>query len=249
MNIETVIAELARAKTVGDLSKLLFDWRSQSGVAHLIYHATYTPLSNDLHPLILCTYDTAWVSRYTERDYSSIDPVLLAGREQTLPIDWMTVDHETEQARRFFAEAESYGVGRHGFTLPIRGPFGERAFFTFTSNETDHGWHKTRCERLRDFALVSHYLHDRAMRLAGRRPDHKVRQLSRRELQCLHHLAHGAPPATIARQLNLSASAVRQYLKGASRKLGCTTIEEMIVKAALLGLGRQTLNQSLTKPT
>ncbi|MCK1651592.1 LuxR family transcriptional regulator [Bradyrhizobium sp. 149] len=238
MNIETVIAELAHAKSVDGLSKLLFDWRNQSGVAHLIYHATYAPLSKDLRPLVLCTYDPAWVARYTEKDYFSIDPVLLAGREETLPIDWITVDHETDQARRFFVEAESYGVGRHGFTLPIRGPFGERALFTFTTNETDHRWHKARYEYLRDFALVSHYLHDRAMQLASLRPDFKIRQLSRRERQCLHHLARGAPPGRIARQLNLSASAVRQYLKGASRKLGCTTIEEIAVKASLLGFGR-----------
>lgn len=238
MNIEIVVARLAQAKSVADLSRLLFEWRDQSGVAHLIYHATYTPLSKDPNTLILCTYDPAWVARYTEKDYFSIDPVLLAGREETLPVDWMTLDHETEQARRFFLEAESYGVGRHGFTLPIRGPFGERALFTFTSHETDYRWHKSRYEHLRDFALVSHYLHDRAMQLAGLRPDFRLRQLSRREQQCLHHLARGAPPGKIARQLSLSASAVRQYLRGASRKLGCTTIEEVAVKAALMGFGR-----------
>jgi hypothetical protein len=64
-----------------------------------------------------------------EQDYFRIDPVVIAGRNRFLPIDWLTVEHDKPEARHLFAEAESYGVGRHGITLPIRGPAGERALF------------------------------------------------------------------------------------------------------------------------
>ena len=59
-----------------------------------------------------------------EQDYFRIDPVVIAGRNRFLPIDWLTVEHDKPEARHLFAEAESYGVGRHGITLPIRGPAG-----------------------------------------------------------------------------------------------------------------------------
>jgi DNA-binding CsgD family transcriptional regulator len=238
MDLETTFRAIERAEHLNDLSALLFEWRDGCGVAHLVYHTTYTPLSTSAAAVLLLTYDPRWVERYTEQHYFEIDPVLLAGREKCLPIDWMTVDHETEAAKRFFAEAEAHGVGRHGFTLPIRGPYGERALFTFTSNETDHHWYKWRYEYLRDFSLISHYLHDRAMHLAGFRPDPETRQLSRREQQCLQRLAAGETSGEIAHSLNVSASAVRLYLKSASRKLACATVEQAAVKATILELLR-----------
>jgi hypothetical protein len=121
MEVEQALAAIERAKSVAELSAMLFDWRNESGVAHLVYHAVDVPVSGKPNPLLLPTYDESWVKRYLERDYFQIDPIFRAGRKGFLPIDWLTVEHDTADARHFFAEARSYGVGRHGFTLPIRG--------------------------------------------------------------------------------------------------------------------------------
>jgi len=210
--------------------------RDESGLAHLVYHATFVPAFDKANALLMPTYDEAWVRWYVARDYFSIDPVLRAARAGFLPIDWMTVDRSSKEARHFFAEAESYGVGRQGFTLPVRGPVGERALFTITSNATDEHWHRWRLSHLRDFHLLAHYFHDRAMRIANLRPVNVMRPLSPRERQCLENLIRGQTPGQVADLLDLSVSAVHAYLRGARQKLECATIEQAIVKALRLDI-------------
>jgi DNA-binding CsgD family transcriptional regulator len=236
MEIDQALTAIERATSVADLGRILVDWRNESGVAHLVYHATHVPACEQPNPVLLLTYDDAWVKRYVERDYFGIDPVVVAGHNAVLPIDWMAVEHDTPEARHFFAEAESFGVGRHGLTLPIRGPAAERALFTVTTNATDDHWHRWRFSYLRDFHLLAHYLHDRAMRLAGLRLDHVMRPLSSRERQCLNGLVRGRTPGQIAGELDLSGSAVHGYLRTARRKLDCATVEQAIAQAVRLDL-------------
>jgi DNA-binding CsgD family transcriptional regulator len=236
MDFEQARREIERAASVEELSAVLVGLRDESGLAHLVYHAAHVPAFEKVNPLLVLTYDDAWVKRYVERDYFRIDPVVLAGQKSFLPIDWLTVEHSSKEARHFFSEAESYGVGRHGFTLPIRGPAGERALFTITTNATDEHWHRWRFSHLRDFHLLAHYFHDRAMRLAGLRYDHVMRPLSPREKQCLERLVQGQVPGQIADALGLSVSAVHAYLRTARRKLECATIEQAIAKAIRLDI-------------
>jgi DNA-binding CsgD family transcriptional regulator len=234
MELDEARRAIKRAADVDGLFKVLCDLRDESGLAHLVYHATSVPASGKANPLLLPTYDDAWVRRYFDRDYFSIDPVLAAGRKGFLPIDWMTVEHSSKEARHFFKEAESYGVGRHGFTLPIRGLAGERALFTITTHATDEHWHRWRLSHLRDFHLLSHYFHDRAMRLAGLRAEDVLRPLSPREKQCLESVMQGRAPGQVADALGLSLSAVHAYLRTARQKLECKTIEQAIAKAIRL---------------
>lgn len=146
-------------------------------------------------------------------------------------------DH-TKEARHFFAEAERYGVGRHGFTLPIRGPAGERALFSISAHATDEHWHRWRFTYLKDFRLLADYFHDHAMRLAGLRSNEVLRPLSAREKQCLEGLLQGRAPGQMAASFDLSTSAVHAYLRTAKRKLNCSTLEQTIAKAIQLDLVR-----------
>ena len=236
MEFDEARQAIERAGSLGALSAVLHDWRDESGLAHLVYHAAFVPAFEKSNALLLLTYDDAWVNRYMERDYFRIDPVVHAGSKGFLPIDWLTVEHHTKEARHFFAEAESYGVGRNGFTLPIRGPAGERALFTINANVTDEHWHRWRFTYLRDVHLLAQYFHDRAMRLAGLRDEHVLWPLAPREKQCLKNLINGLAPGQIAAELGLSLSAVHAYLRAARLKLECATIEQAVAKAIRLDI-------------
>jgi DNA-binding CsgD family transcriptional regulator len=231
MEFESALRAMEQAKGVDELSRVLVKLRDESGLAHLVYHAVHIPASDKKNPLLLLTYDGAWARRYVERDYFEIDPVVTAGSKGFLPIDWMTVERHTPQAGHFFAEAERYGVGRHGFTLPIRGPFGERALFTITTNATDEHWHRWRFAHLKEFRLLADYFPDRAMRLSGLRQTHVMLPLSPRERQCLEGLLRGQTPGQLAADLGLSTSAVHAYLRKAREKLKCATLEQAVAKA------------------
>jgi DNA-binding CsgD family transcriptional regulator len=231
MEFEFARRDIEQSKNVDELSRVLANLRDESGLAHLVYHAVHIPASDKRNPLLLLTYDDAWVKRYVERDYFRIDPVVIAGSKGFLPIDWMTVDRDTTQAQHFFAEADRYGVGRHGFTVPIRGPLGERALFTLTTNETDEHWYRWRFTYLKDFRLLADYFHDRAMRLSGLREAEVMRSLSPREKQCLEGLLRGQTPGQLAAILGISGSAVHANLRTARQKLECSTVEQAIAKA------------------
>jgi DNA-binding CsgD family transcriptional regulator len=236
MRFEDAYRAIEQAGSIDDLSAMLHQWRDEIGLTHIAYQAAAVPALDLRNPLLLLTYDDAWVSHYCENDYFAIDPVVRAGNKAVLPVDWLTVDHHSAEARHFFAEAARHGVGRHGITIPIRGPAGERALFTLNADVTDEHWHRWRHAYLGDVYGIAQYFHDRAMRLAGFRPKESVQPLARRETQCLELLVQGLAPGQIAGRLDLSASAIHRYLRSARRKLDCATVEQAAAKAVRLDL-------------
>jgi DNA-binding CsgD family transcriptional regulator len=170
-----------------------------------------------------------------ERDYFRIDPVVRSGRGGFLPIDWADVDHSVE-AGHFFSEAERYGVGRNGVSMPIRGKQGERAIFTVTSDTSSREWRSLRLRYMRDFQLIGHFVHDRALDLAGSAAPPPLRKPSARELECLQAFGRGRPPKRIAADLGISESAVRLYLHSIRRKLGSATITQAVAAALKLAI-------------
>jgi hypothetical protein len=204
--LEDLLARVKQAADLTDLSGVLASLRGPYGLANVIYHAVSIPSSNIANPILLLTYEDEWVRRYTERDYFQIDPVVRFGRKGFLPLDWSEVDHETQEARRFFREADEYEVGRRGVTLPIRGPSGERALFTVTSNVAEREWIKNRTLYMREFQILGHFVHDRAVELSGYRILKDAIHLSTREKQCLALTIRGLHNKQIAARLNLSTS-------------------------------------------
>jgi hypothetical protein len=79
------------AANVDELFGVLRGLRDESGLAHLVYHATFVPAFDKANALLMPTYDETWVQHYIARNYFSIDPVVLAGQKGFLPIDWMTL--------------------------------------------------------------------------------------------------------------------------------------------------------------
>jgi DNA-binding CsgD family transcriptional regulator len=231
---EAALERISTTTTLEDLSSLMTELRDLYGLANIVYHAVYLPSVQVPNPILLLTYDPEWVRRYTERDYYRIDPVVRSGRSGFLPLDWSEVDHESLEARRFFQEADKFGVGRRGVTIPIRGPGGERALLSVTSNVSIREWNSSRVMYMRDFQLLSHLLHDRAVRLSGLRPTTTKPALSSREKECIQLVARGLTPKQIAGKLNLSSEAIRLYLQSARNKLECASVNQAIAKATSL---------------
>lgn len=226
---EEFLWQIQTAKSVIDLKAIMRKMTAESGLANIAYHALKIPIRHDPAPILILTYEDDWVRRYVERDYFALDPTVRAGSKGFLPLDWLDVDRSSVEVQRFFREADAYGVGRQGVTLPVRGPAGERALFTVTSNLADADWKSRRLLYMRDFQLLGHFIHDRAVDLSGYRIEGPA--LSGREAQCLERTASGRHVKQIASELALSISAVQLYLRSARHKLGCASVAEAVVKA------------------
>lgn len=231
-----LVNQITESASIDSLNKIIFEICATYGLANVVYHAVYIPASGSLNPIIIPTYDHGWIERYIRNDYFKIDPVVNCGKAGFLPLDWSILDRESSSVRNFFREADKYGVGRQGVTMPVRGPAGERALFTITSNLSESEWQKYRHGYMREFQIISHYFHDRAAQLAGYRVATAAPSLSPREMECLQLTANGLAPKRVASHLKISASAVRLYLRSACRKLGCASIHQAIAKMVTLEL-------------
>lgn len=232
----SVLETIYCAKSLAELEKQLKDIQKVYSACNIVYHAVAIPGVEQENPVLLLTYDPSWVSLYKENNYFQIDPVVKSGRNGFLPVDWQNVDRDSTTARRFFARADSHGVGRNGISLPIRGANGERAIFTVTSNASNEEWAANRIVYMRDFQMIGHYVHHRVLDLSGMRPRGSSRKPSAREVQCLKAISKGRTPKQIAADLQISESAVRLYLHSIRSKLGCATITQAVLTARNLNI-------------
>ena len=121
---ESACERIVRTTSLSELSNVLSETRHEYELAHLVYNARHLPRTEEPNPLLLLTYDAEWVQRYKTQDYFQIDPVIKHGLASLLPLDWSNLESGEADVRAFFREARSFGVGRNGMTIPIRGPHG-----------------------------------------------------------------------------------------------------------------------------
>src|SRR5690606_24957338 len=108
------------------------------------------------------------------------------------------------RARKFFKEADSYGVGRQGYTMPIRTHSGDTVLFTFTSNVKDDDWKAFLSRRNAELLFIGQQFHEKIVALTGIRQAHELPKLTPQELRCMQYLVTGLAPKDIARNLDLS---------------------------------------------
>lgn len=228
------LATLQSVDDKTDLNVAMADIRDRYDFAHLVFLLIRPSNHSNIYPLYCTTYPQEWTSLYLRKNYFEIDPVIDLNQTGFLPVDWSDLDRRSVRTRAFFREANAFGVGRHGMTVPVRGPRGERSLFSATSNLPRSQWRKLSGSSSHDFQILSYYLHEKVLCLSGLRKNGGYRKLSRREQECLQLLASGMVPKRIASTLRLSESVVRLYLRLAKRKLNAATIHQAIARASFL---------------
>lgn len=229
------IAALREARSKEDIDHAIGEIRSLYGFTHLVFLSVRSPALARPHMVYCTTYPEAWTSRYLQKDYYKIDPVVAIYRTGFQPVDWSSLNQSSETVQAFFREAVATGVGRSGITVPIRGPFGARSLFSATSESSGPEWIDLRASASHDLQLLSYYVQEIFSSVTGLYSRY-YRGLSRREQECLQLLAMGVVPKRIALRLQLSESAVRLYLAKAKRKLNAETTYQAIARASFLEL-------------
>jgi DNA-binding CsgD family transcriptional regulator len=227
------VSELESVSSELDIRALLGRLLRRYGLKHAVYHAVALPGIPENNPLLLLTYPDEWVKRYVSQNYFAIDPVVAAATNSLLPIDWNSLNLNGRAARQVFGEAADLGIGHQGLTFPIRGARGDHALFTITSDVPRRDWELLRKSYMRDFQILSHFVHGKVVELHhGLAPPHKA--LSPRERECLHWAAQGQTNKAIANQLGISERVVRAYFESARHKLGCLNRGHVLARAVSL---------------
>lgn len=228
--LREALLEIEAAPTVSAALQIL----QQTYLTEFVtYHLAQTIADVVDVPYVRTTYPDAWVSRYLQRGYAKVDPILREGLIRQLPFDWRDVETPAT-AHDFLQDAQEYGIGESGYSIPIVTKT-RRALLSLNSTKPWDEW-KTIVSQVRDEWIELAFLIHRKAIVEIHGEDDPVPQLAARELECLHWTALGKDSKDIAIILELSEYTTQTYLKSARFKLGGATIAAAIAKAIQLRL-------------
>jgi DNA-binding CsgD family transcriptional regulator len=231
-----VTAAVDDIKTAEELHAFIRKVLQAYELKHGVYYMPGVKGHEEIQPFYFLTWAEGWRDRYVEADYLMVDPVVSEGFAGLLPIDWATLERKAPRVKQMFGEAKEFGVGLQGLTFPIRGPKGEAAIFNITSDLPDKEWADAKRSYIRDFQIIAHIIHSKAMILAGAKvPDFNAR-LTPRERECLTWCAVGKTSEDIATILGISEGVVRIHLQSAQHKLNCLNRTHSVAKAIVYKL-------------
>lgn len=199
------------------------------GLDFVTYHLAATIVGDIDNPFVRTTYPDAWVARYLLNGYVVVDPVVQEGFQRQLPFDWRELDRPAE-AGPFLADAQSHGLGEHGYSIPIADKFRRRALLSVNSCGSAIAWERMLGRWRDEWIELAHLIHSKAI-IEIHGEDDPAPQLSPREQECLHWAALGKDYKDVAAIMEISEHTARSYLKSARVKLGCATISAATTKA------------------
>jgi len=226
-----VTASVDELSTLDQLDAFIHKIVRAYELRHAVYYSPGMAGQEEVKSITLFTYPQDWVRRYFEADFLGIDPCVSQGFANLLPLDWANYDKRPPRVKQLFGESIEFGIGRQGITFPIRGPKGEAALFNITSDLPDAEWAAAKKTYVRDFQILAHTIHAKAMVIGGaKKPDYRAK-LTPRERECLTWCAVGKTSEDIATILGISEGVVRIHLQSAQHKLNCLNRTHTVAKA------------------
>lgn len=186
-------------------------------------------------PTIINTFAPEWINLYHTNDYARVDPAISETLRRRLPYVWDAESpylHLDEEQRRFFSVAHDFNVMR-GLTIPVYGPMGDFAMFSYVSFGTQNAFERLVREFSGQLHLASIYFHQR-ITLAD--SDDADIELSEREREVLYWAAAGKTSGETATIIGLAEKTVHFHLYKAMQKLEVFSKPHAVAKAILLGL-------------
>ena len=231
-HLEQIWEALERAERGAALRDCAVALRDHYGLRHVAYcWVDMTGLQYGC-----TTYDAGWEARYQARDYLRVDPVVIGCYRRFHPVDWKELDWTSRAARAFRRDAQAHGIGRQGFSVPIRGPYGQFALFSVTQDCDDAGWAAFTGRHRRDLVWTAHCFNEKALALAPARAPAQMQALSPREVDAITLLAVGLSRAQVADRLSISEHTLRVYVESARFKLGAVNTTHAVARALSRGL-------------
>jgi DNA-binding CsgD family transcriptional regulator len=235
-NIVETVQLLERQTELVGAKSVLLGAVAQCGLSHAAYVSVNMPYQKRTsRRIVVSSYPQKWQSHYLKNGYDRIDPVLRACATGVLPVEWSRVKNNDEESRDFFGEAETFGVGRFGLTIPIRGPHDEFALFSVAANTSEREWDAIRHHHVPSLLLLSFHFHE-WIRLSKTHGTIAVPTLSRREAECLRWISEGKSLWEISTILGVSERTIRFHLDNVRIKLDAVNTMQAAAKAISLGL-------------
>ncbi|KQV39924.1 MULTISPECIES: autoinducer binding domain-containing protein [unclassified Rhizobium] len=180
-------------------------------------------------------YPSEWQSRYFEKSYASLDPVIRKVQNRQESFSWSNapIGRPDRKQSAFFGEAKEFGI-QSGITIPFKSGPCRRAVLTFASNEPDFAANQS--VNPVTAAIAAATLHAQLKFVQARHTSATIIPLKAQELTCLRWSAEGKTMKDIADLENISFSTVAFHLRNAKSNLGVYTLQHATALATELGI-------------
>jgi LuxR family quorum-sensing system transcriptional regulator CciR len=204
------------------LAELETLWRAQMnalGIKYAALGAHVDPLRPGKANYVFHTYPSAWIERFSRKNYQAIDPVYRATARGLTSFDWTDADFLQSlswRQRRILCEAREFGLrfGRSHVLAPVLN-LTASASLVADQAELDPAIYAA--------AKITNILvHNRATRICAANLS-CMPILSRRERQCLELCASGLTDDEIAIIVRLSTHTVRRHIEAARARFGVSS--------------------------
>ncbi len=202
------------------------------GIRHVCY---YSKSVTRKKPDVATNYADAWIDHYIRNRYHEIDPLLSRDHMGHRPINWCEVGRDCPVVRAFFGEANEFGIGQSGMTIPIKDSDKRSAYFSISTDMMSDEWKKITDENnqsFRNLAFIFHIYYQQSKRA----PKSAQASLSERELQVLGWAAGGKSAWETSQILGLSQRTVDSYIRNCLKKLEVTNKTQAVAMAATYDL-------------
>ncbi|MFF0949552.1 autoinducer binding domain-containing protein [Rhizobium leguminosarum] len=206
---------------IGHLSAIVHQLRTLVGAANLAYQALFIPGRVADDRLIAATYSDKWKKLYLSKNYLRTDPIEIAARKASQPMDWSHLRSASEEAASFFAEAERHGVGNNGVSIPLVDTQAGRALFSITSNLEGDDWAAFKARALPSLIQIGKAIQLRTAEIEVKPATGTLRSsaLTAKETDYLALYVGGYEIKQIGDMRSVSGTAVRAALNSATEKL------------------------------
>lgn len=206
---------------IGHLSAIVHQLRALVGAANLAYQALFIPGRMADGRRSAETYSETWKKLYRVKDYLRTDPIQIAARKASQPVDWSHLRSASKKAQSFFAEAERCGVGNNGVSIPLIDAQAGRALFSVASNLKGDDWATFKGCALPSLIQIGKAIQLRTAEIetkpAAQAP--RISALTTKETDYLALYVAGYEIKQIGDMRSVSGTAVRAALNSATEKL------------------------------
>jgi Autoinducer binding domain len=158
---------ILEASSFSELALLLERLAAVLAVDHCTLHVISEAATTNFSTKVITTYPDAWVSRYVNRRYATLDPVSRACVTAEHGFFWDSLDQSAPAVRIFWRESVDHGIGPSGYTLPLVTERGDKLAISMASRMPTEGF-RERIHRLEgDIFSLGIFLADAFCRLAS----------------------------------------------------------------------------------
>lgn len=230
--VAAAIEDMDGARAIPELESRIGQVRDEIGASHLLYH--WVNAGGEL--IGAGTYTTEWRAHYMAEGYQAVDPVVRAAAQGFHVIEWSDLDWSGKRAQTLAMDADRFGIGNNGLTIPIHGPRGQFAHLSATLQGSIEDWTAFKDRNGRALILLGHFVNRKVLEICGYLASSEEVSLSPRETDALKYLALGISRGRAADQLGISEHTLRVYIESARHKLGAANTTGAIAKAVRMGL-------------